>query len=589
MTNETLPSIKETIHYLWPCIWTKNSLVGKIHVVFAFFFILISIAFNLCVPIFLKEAINALSGHTLFFKSTPLVIILTYALVWGASKTCITLSQVIAFPIELEGARKFCLQLFDHIQALSTEFHRERQSGEILSIIERSHSSAVDLIGRPIVMILPVLIEILFAMIFLSYFYDPFFGLVLLLMLVSYILLSYYTAQWIVKCRMKQNTEDAAANAFLVESLLHADTVKYLNTQQDEVNRASQRLQAKAIADTRALNADAKIHLIQNVIVGICVIIMLLIAGNQVIAGAMNVGDFVLVHGYLFMFMLPLSLLGYRIRVTRDDLARFHAAILLLKTPIDIQDQPNVKPLNYKEGKIQFDNVHFAYNEQRKILDDVSFIVEPGTTTAIVGSSGSGKSTLARLIFRLYDLNGGRIQIDGQNIRDIQQASLRTILGIVPQETVLFNDTLRNNLIYGNPHVPDHELADIIQAVHLDRFVSKLPDGLETQVGERGLKLSGGEKQRVAIARMLLKKPKIFIFDEATSALDMKTEKDIQACLNQISINTTTLLIAHRLSTVTHADNILVLDNGVIIEQGTHNELLKQNGAYAQLWKFQNH
>ncbi|WBV63991.1 ATP-binding cassette domain-containing protein [Legionella pneumophila 130b] len=406
-------------------------------------------------------------------------------------------------------------------------------------------------------------------------------------MLVSYILLSYYTAQWIVKCRMKQNNEDASANAYLVESLLHADTVKYFNTQQDEINTAAQKLQEKACADTRALNADAKIHLMQNVIVGMCVIIMLLLAGSRVIAGSMNVGDFVLVHGYLFMFMLPLSMLGYRIRVTRDDLARFQTAIQLLKIPIDIQDQPNARTLKYKEGKIQFDHVHFTYNEHRKILDDVSFIVEPGTTTAIVGSSGSGKSTLARLIFRLYDLNSGSIQIDGQNISNIQHASLRAILGIVPQETALFNDTLRNNLIYGNPHVTHDELADAIQAVHLDRFVAKLPDGLETRVGERGLKLSGGEKQRVAIARMLLKKPKIFIFDEATSSLDMKTEKDIQTCLKQISINTTTLIIAHRLSTVTHADNILVLAKGVIIEQGTHNELLNQNGAYAQLWKAQ--
>ncbi|HAU0003548.1 ABCB family ABC transporter ATP-binding protein/permease [Legionella pneumophila] len=587
MMNESLPSIKETIYYLWPCVWTKNSLRGKIHVVLALLFILISIALNLCVPIFLKEAINALSGHALFLNSTPLVIILTYASVWGASKACITLSQVIAFPVELEGARKFCLELFDHVQALSTKFHRERKSGEILTIIERSHSSAVDLIGRPIVMILPVLIEIIFAMIFLSYFYDLFFGLALLLMLVSYILLSYYTAQWIVKCRMKQNNEDASANAYLVESLLHADTVKYFNTQQDEINTAAQKLQEKACADTRALNADAKIHLMQNVIVGMCVIIMLLLAGSRVIAGSMNVGDFVLVHGYLFMFMLPLSMLGYRIRVTRDDLARFQTAIQLLKIPIDIQDQPNARTLKYKEGKIQFDHVHFTYNEHRKILDDVSFIVEPGTTTAIVGSSGSGKSTLARLIFRLYDLNSGSIQIDGQNISNIQHASLRAILGIVPQETALFNDTLRNNLIYGNPHVTHDELADAIQAVHLDRFVAKLPDGLETRVGERGLKLSGGEKQRVAIARMLLKKPKIFIFDEATSSLDMKTEKDIQTCLKQISINTTTLIIAHRLSTVTHADNILVLAKGVIIEQGTHNELLNQNGAYAQLWKAQ--
>ena len=386
---------------------------------------------------------------------------------------------------------------------------------------------------------------------------------------------------------MEQNCEDATANSYLVESLLHADTVKYFNSQQHEINTASQKLQEKARADTRALNADAKIHLIQNAIIGLCVIFMLFLAGTQVIAGTMNVGDFVLVHGYLFMFMLPLSMLGYRIRVTRDDLTRFQTAIHLMKIPIDIQDKPNACALKYKEGKIQFEQVHFGYNQQRKILDDISFVVKPGTTTAIVGSSGAGKSTIARLLFRLYDLDSGSIQIDGQNIRNIQQSSLRAILGIVPQETALFNDTLKNNLIYGNPHCTHDEFMGSIQAAQLDSLIAKLPDGLETRVGERGLKLSGGERQRVAIARMLLIKPKILVFDEATSSLDMKTEKDIQTCLKQISINTTTLIIAHRLSTVTHADNILVLNNGVIIERGTHDELLNQKGAYAQLWEAQ--
>ena len=587
MINEDLPSIKETVRYLWPCVWHKNSFGGKMHVVFAIVFILISIALNLSVPVFLKEAINALSGNVTFLKNTPLLIILTYAVVWGASSACISLSQMIAYPIEVKGAKKICLELFDHVQNLSTSFHRERKTGEILTTIERAQSSAVNLIGRPVVMILPVIIEIIFAMFFLSYFYSLFFGLLLFLMLIFYVFLSYVTSQWIVKCRMKQNHKDGTANAYLVESLLHADTVKYFNSQQEEIDTAAQKLQEKAHTDTLALNADAKIHLIQNGIIGLCVVMMLYLAGIKVVAGAMNVGDFVLIHGYLFMFMLPLSMLGYRIRVTRDDLACFQSAIHLMKTPIDVQDKPNSNILQYKEGKIQFKKVCFGYSEYRKILNEISFIVEPGTTTAIVGTSGAGKSTIARLLFRLYDLDSGSALIDGQNISDVQQASLRAILGIVSQETALFNDTLKSNLIYGNQHCTHDELLDAIHAAQLDTLVAKLPDGLETQVGERGLKLSGGEKQRVAIARMLLKKPKIYIFDEATSSLDMKTEKDLQTCLKQISTNTTTLIIAHRLSTVTHADNILVLDNGTIIEQGTHDELLYQKGIYAQLWKNQ--
>ncbi len=585
--NKNFPSIKETIRYLWPCIWTKSSLRGKSHVVFAVLFILISITLNLCVPIFLKEAINALSGNMTFLNSTPLLIILIYALVWGASSACIALSQMVAFPVEINGAKIFCLELFNHVQNLSTNFHRERKTGEILTIIERARSSAVDLIGRPVVVILPIIVEIIFAMIFLSYFYSIFFGLVLFLMLISYTLLSYFTSRWIVKCRMEQNNEDGTANAYLVESLLHADTVKYFNAQQYEIHTAAQKLQKKATADTRALNADAKIHLIQNAIIGLCIIMMLFLAGTRVTTGTMNVGDFVLIHGYLFMFMLPLSMLGYRIRVTRDDLARFQTAIQLLKIPIDIQDKPNAKMLQYKEGKIQFKKVYFGYNQHRKILNDINFVIKPGTTTAIVGASGAGKSTIARLLFRFYDLDSGSIQIDDQNISNVQQESLRGILGIVSQETTLFNDTLGRNLIYGNPNCTHDELINAIHAAQLDTFIEHLPDGLETQVGERGLKLSGGEKQRVAIARMLLKKPKIYIFDEATSSLDMKTEKDIQTCLKQISANTTTLIIAHRLSTVTHADNILVIDNGSITEQGTHDELLNQKGTYAQLWDTQ--
>jgi ATP-binding cassette subfamily B protein len=585
--NDSAPSMKETVQYLWPCIWTKNTRTGKTQVILAVLFILSSIALNLSVPIFLKEAINALAGHETLLNNPPLLIIITYALVWGASKVFVSLSQVVAYPVEVDGARRFCLQLFDHLQHLSTKFHSDRKSGEILNTIERARGCAIDLIGMPFVMLLPVIIEIIFSMIYLSYVYNIFLGLILFLMLNSYMLLSYFTSHWIVQCRMKQNIEDAAANSYLIESLLHADTVKCFNAQQYEVHAAAEKLREKERADTNALNADAKIHLIQNTIIGLCIISMLLIVGTMVTAGSMSVGDFVLVHGYLFMFMLPLSLLGYRIRMTRDNLARFKSAIDLMKIPVEIQDKPNAQAIKFKRGKISFEQANFGYNKQRNILDNISFNVEPGTTTAIVGASGSGKSTIARLLFRLYDLDSGEIRIDEQNISDLQQGSLRATLGIVPQETALFNDTLRNNLIYGNPSCTHDELVDAIQAAHLESLVAKLPDGLETRVGERGLKLSGGEKQRVAIARMLIKKPKIYIFDEATSALDMKIEKDIQACLKQISSDVTTLIIAHRLSTVTHADNILVLANGVIIEQGTHQELLERKGAYAQLWQAQ--
>lgn len=581
------PSIIETIKILWPCVWTSNTFSGKLYVILALVVITASIALKLSVPFFLKEAVNVLSGEHSFLEIAPIIVVVTYAVVWGASEIFTSLSQVLAFPIEVEGAKRFCLKLFSHIHSLSTRFHKDRRTGELLTIIDRTRETAIDLIGKPFIMLLPVIIQILFAMVLLSYLYDIRFGLVLLFMLSSYLLLSYFTTNWIVECRRKQNQFDHDANAFIVDSLLHAETVKYFNTQKYEVDSAWKKLEKKEHADTVSLNADAKIHLVQNAIIGGCIIAMTLMAGFEVVQGNMEVGDFVLVHGYLLMFMVPLSVLGYHIRLTRDDLARFKSAIDMLKIPVDVVDEKEAKKLSITQAEVQFKDVRFAYTSDREILKGITFTTSPKTTTAIVGTTGAGKSTIARLIYRLYDLQSGEIKIDGQNIRQVTRSSLRNVLGIVPQDTALFNDTLRNNLIYGDPNCSQKTLEDAIRSAHLEEFVSKLPYGLETLVGERGLKLSGGEKQRVAIARMLIKNPQIFIFDEATSALDLKTEREIQSCLKEISKNKTTIIIAHRLSTIQHADNILVLEQGEIIEQGSHEKLLEYNGKYAQLWAAQ--
>jgi len=585
--NNSTPSILETFRYLWPCVWSKNTIGGKLHLIFALTLIFVSIAINLSVPFFLKEVVTTLSGDRSFLDIAPLILIIIYAVIWGLSRLMVTISQMVAFPIEVEGARRFCFQLFEHLHKLSAKFHKDRKTGEILTVVDRAHNSAIDLIGRPFIMLMPVIIEISFAILILSYFYGVRFGLVLFLLLLGYGILSYYTSKWIVTCRNKQNERDADANTFIVDSLLHAETVKLFNAEDYEFSTAFKKLQKKEVADNNRLMAGSKIHLIQNAIIGACIIALTYMAGLEVIHGRMSVGDFVLVNGYLIMFMLPLSVLGYHIRLSRDDLTRFKTAIDILKRPIDIVEKHDAKALTLTRGDVVFKNVSFGYDDTRLILNDISFTVAAGTTTAIVGKSGSGKSTISRLLYRLDDLNAGEILIDSQNIQDLTKASLRNALGIVPQVTTLFNDSLRENLIYGNRHCSTEDLDAAIRTANLEQFISKLSDGLNTRVGERGLKLSGGEKQRVSIARMLIKKPKILIFDEATSALDMKMEKEIQDCLKNISAGVTTIIIAHRLSTIKHADNIIVLDEGEIVERGGYEQLLALNGYFAILWKKQ--
>ena len=585
--SSSSPSVLETFNYLWPNIWTKNTFLGKLYVIFSLLLIFIAIAFNLSTPLFLKEAVLALSNERTFIQIAPLLLIVTYAVVWSASKIFVLISQAVAYPVEIDTARRFSLQLFNHIHELSTRYHKDRKLGELLSVIERTNSATVRLIGRPAIMLLPIFVEITVAIIVLSYFYDIRFGAVLFSMLALYSFLNYFTSDWVVESRKRQNEKDSASNSFIVDSLLHAETVKCFNTQPYEVNEAMRLLKEKEIEDTNMLQTDAKIHLAQSAIVGLCIIIMTYMSGEEVVRGNMNVGDFVFIHGYLLLFMLPLSTLGYNIRLLRNDMTQFKTAIDILNIPIEIKEKNKAPEIDYIKGDIKFNNIKFGYIDTRIILKNLTFSVRAGTTVAIVGESGSGKSTIARLLYRLYDLDDGEILIDNQNIKNITKHSLRNILGIVSQETSLFNDTLKENLVYGDPSCDDNKLKNAIKSANLESFINKLPEGLETLVGERGLKLSGGEKQRASIARMLIKNPKIFIFDEATSSLDMKTEKEIQDCLNDISEGITTIIIAHRLSTIKHADNIIVLKEGGIIEQGSHEALINKGGAYKTLWDAQ--
>lgn len=436
---------------------------------------------------------------------------------------------------------------------------------------------------------MPILLQIILASGLLTYYFGFQYGVVLIFMLVFYAILSVLTANKIVTSRQIQNKVDGEVNAAIVDDILNVETIKYFNMEEEALVQTQKMLQKKEKADVDSLLSDAKVHLMQNGIIGIAVLLLTLMSGYDVLNHHIQISDFVMINAFVLMFIEPLSSLGYQYRQAKQSITQLESAYELLHTPIEIQDAPNAHPLVFKHGNIEFKNIVFGYQPQRNILNDVSFSIPAGTTTAIVGESGSGKSTLAKILFHLYELDSGSILIDDQNIENITHQSLTQTIGIVPQDTIMFNDSLKNNIYYACPELNNNQLGPILQISGLSTFIQKLPKGLDTLVGERGVKLSGGERQRLAIARMLARNPKVMVFDEATSALDLETERQVQEALREASKNTTTLIIAHRLSTIQYADNIIVLDKGRIAEQGTHTQLLNKNGLYAKLLAKQLH
>lgn len=535
------------------------------------------------VPVTLKYAVAALETDKKLFGLVPIIIVITYSLMWMLTKIIDRLRHQASFPIIANIIRQLCLDLFAHLQKLPLRFHHDRKSGKVFNTISRTRYAIAYVTGALSQMVIPIMLHIFLASVVLTYYFGIQYGIVLILMLFFYGIVTVTTSENIIKCRQVQNENDGEANAYIVDSILNAETVKYFETAEYEINQALLMLKKKETADVAGLMADAKIHLLQNTIIGLAVMILTIMSGLDVFRHNLQVSDFVMINGFVLMFMQPLSELGYFYRQAKQNLTQLESAIELFQQPIEIKDNFNAQPLELKYGEIKFKQVIFGYNEHRTILNNLSFTVSAGTTTAIVGESGSGKSTISRLLFRLYDIESGSISIDSQDIKNITRSSLCQSIGIVPQDTVLFNDTLFNNICYANYSVSDRELDEILQSAKLDELVNHLPNKLNTIIGERGLKLSGGERQRVSIARMLARKPKIMVFDEATSALDLNTEKEIQQCLNNIAKNNTTIIIAHRLSTIRHADNIIVLENGNIVEQGTHEALLTKNGAYSKL------
>jgi len=570
-------TIKTLIPYLW-------EFRGRVLLAMAFL-ILAKLA-NVGVPMVLKEVVDSLDRPQALL-TLPIALLIGYgALRLGNSLFGELRDAVFAKALQ-RSIRRVALRVFEHLHSLALRFHLERQTGGMSRDIERGTAGIRFLLNFTLFNILPTLFEIALVSIILLVRYDVWYAIVTLATLTIYVAFTLVVTEWRMIFRRTMNEMDSKANTKAIDSLLNYETVKYFNNEAYEARRYDDTLQSWEKAAVRNQTSLSALNVGQAGIIGVGVTVLMLMASNGVVTGAMTLGDLVLVNAFLIQLYMPLHFLGFVYREIRHSLADMERMFGLLDQHEEVKDKPGAPALVVADGAVRFEHVQFGYDSRRPILHDLSFEVPAGHKVAVVGASGAGKSTLARLLFRFYDVGGGRITINGQDIRDVTQQSLRRAIGIVPQDTVLFNDSIYYNIAYGRPDATREEVIQAARAAHIHDFVESLPDKYDTLVGERGLKLSGGEKQRVAIARTLLKNPPILVFDEATSALDSKTEKAIQAELRELATDHTTLVIAHRLSTVMDAEQILVIDQGRIAERGTHDELLARNGLYAHLWSLQ--
>ena len=549
---------------------------------------------NLGIPIVMKELIDSLdikASSPQALLVVPLGIILAYGLLRISASLFTELREALFAKVTQNAVRKVALQVFEHLHSLALSFHLARQTGGVSRDIERGTRGIQSLISYSLYSILPTVIEFCLVLGYLAYSYDIWFAAITFIALVLYIVFTVVVTEWRTHYRRTMNDMDSKANQKAIDSLLNFETVKYFGNEAFEARRYDENLLRYQSAAVKSQKTLAVLNLGQQIIIATGLMLILWRATVGVVNGTMTLGDLVLVNTLMIQLYIPLNFLGVIYREIKQSLTDMDRMFSLLNTDKEIADSPDARPLQvHDQGHgpdVRFEHVSFHYDAKREILRDVSFNIPAGTITAVVGQSGAGKSTLARLLFRFYDVQSGEILIAGQNIQDVTQASLRKAIGIVPQDTVLFNDTIGYNIAYGDPSATIEEVQEAARAAQIDGFIKRLPEGYDTQVGERGLKLSGGEKQRVAIARTLLKKPAMLIFDEATSALDSKTERAFQEELLSLAKNRTTLIIAHRLSTIIHADQILVMDRGQIVERGTHEELLAAQGRYAEMWQMQ--
>ncbi len=569
------------VRKLLPYLWEFRG-----RVLLALAFLITAKLANITVPIVMKRIVDGLSGsHAVL--AVPVALLLAYALLRLSSTVFNELRDIVFVKVAQRAMRRIALEVFHHLHALSLRFHLERQTGGLTRDIERGTRGISTLLSFMVFSVLPTLVEIALVTGFLIYKFDIWFGVITVAALLVYVALTFVISEWRTVHRRTMNEMDSKANTRAIDSLLNYETVKYFGNERYEAGRYDENLRRYERAVVTSETSLGLLNAVQAAVIAVAVSLLMWRAADGIVEGHLTLGDLVMVNALLIQLYIPLNFLGVMYREIKQALVDMEKMFRLLSENREVEDKPGAKDLVVRGGAIRFEHVDFSYEGVRPILRDVTFEVPAGRKVAVVGASGSGKSTLARLLFRFYDVNQGRITVDGQDLRDVTQASVRAALGVVPQDTVLFNDTIFYNIAYGRPGSTREEVEDAARVAHIADFIERLPAKWETTVGERGLKLSGGEKQRVSIARTLLKDPPILVFDEATSALDSRTEKSIQAELAEISRDRTTLVIAHRLSTIVDADEILVLDHGRIVERGNFFELIEANGQFAEMWRLQ--
>jgi ATP-binding cassette subfamily B protein len=573
---------------LLPYLWPKGEPGLRMRVVLSLACLLVAKLGTVYVPILYKRAVDALTPDpAAAVLAVPLALILAYGIVRVASAAFSELRDALFEKVAQRAIRRVALETFHHLHRLSLRFHLDRRTGGVTRSIERGTSGIGFLLSFMLFNILPTLLEIGLVCAVLWGLYSASFALVTLVTLVAYVAFTIGITEWRTRFVRELNDIDTETSSRSVDALLNYETVKYFGNEAYEAGRYDESLQRYERAAVRTRTTLSLLNMGQGIIIAVGVTILMVMAARGVVGGTLTIGDFVLVNTYLIQLYQPLNFLGFVYRQIKQSLVDMESMFALLGENVEVEDAPDARPLEVGRGEVAFRDVVFGYGPERTILEGISFHVPAGHRVAIVGPSGAGKSTISRLLFRYYDVSGGAVEIDGQDIRGVTQASLRSAIGIVPQDTVLFNDTIYHNIAYGRPSATREEVERAAKLAAIHDFVAGLPEGYETKVGERGLKLSGGEKQRVAIARTILKDPPILVLDEATSALDTRTEKEIQASLDEVSRGRTTLVIAHRLSTVVDAEEILVLDGGRVVERGRHADLVARDGVYAEMWRRQ--